>query len=50
MAVPLVYYEILVSHSSGGRNQELIDMHFPKVEKIVPVCNNLNCITHVELA
>ena len=44
MAIPLVYYGILTGHGSDGLDQELVDVHFPKVEKIVPVCNNLNCI------
>ena len=44
MAVPLVYYGILAGHGSGGLDQELVDVHFPKVEKIVLASDNLNCI------
>ena len=44
MAVPLAYYGILAGHGSGGLDQEPVDVHFPKVAKIVPACDNLNCM------
>ncbi len=44
MAAPLVYCGTSAGHGSGGLDQALVGVHFPKVEKIVPVCNNLNCI------
>ena len=44
MAVPLVYCGTSAGHGSGGLDQALVNVHFPKAEKIVPACDNLNCI------
>ena len=44
MAAPLVYCGISAGHGSGGLDQALVNVHFPKVEKIVLVCDNPYCI------
>ena len=41
-AVPLVYHGTSAGCGAGGLDQEMVNVHFPKVKKIALSYDNLN--------